>query len=149
MAAGSKLFYGRDRHATCAHPTISIDHSPPEVNRVHTKRFPYPGLGRCEAVVSDGMVYAVATDPALSDEIDAQTRNALLELDRILANAGSDKAGLLQATVYLSDIKQKRALDPIWIDWIGPEANWPQRACVGVDLDDGCLIEIVVTAKTL
>ena len=72
-----------------------------------------------------------------------------LELDRILRNTGSGKAGLLQATVYLSDVKQKQAVDPIWIDWIGPEENWPQRACVGVDLDEGCLIEVVVTAKTL
>ncbi len=114
-----------------------------------TKRFPYPGLGRCEAVVSDGIVYAVATDPVSSDTIHLQTRNALAELDRILRNANSGKPGLLQATVYLSDIQQKPELDEVWIDWIGPEQNWPQRACVGVDLDEGCLIEIVVTAKTL
>lgn len=113
------------------------------------KRFPYPGLGRCEAVVSDGMVYAVATDPSLSEGIEAQARNTLEELDRILRNAGSAKTGLLQATVYLSDVKQKQALNPIWLDWIGPEDNWPQRACVGVELDEGCLIEIVATAKTL
>ena len=114
-----------------------------------TKRFPYPGLGRCQAVVSDGMVYAVATDPLVSEGIEAQTRNTLAELDRILENADSGKTGLLQATVYLSDVKQKQSLDKIWIDWIGSEENWPQRACVGVDLDEGCLIEIVVTAKTL
>lgn len=116
---------------------------------VATKRFPYEGLGRCEAVVSDGLVYAVATDPQGSDGILAQTKHTLDELNRILEQAGSGKAGLLQATVYLSDVKQKPEIDTIWIDWIGPEDNWPQRACVGVDLDEGCLIEIVVTAKVL
>lgn len=114
-----------------------------------TTRFPYEGLGRCEAVVSDGLVYAVATDPHSAKGILEQTRNALDELNRTLMKAGSGKLGLLQATVYLSDITQKTEMDTIWIDWIGPQENWPQRACVGVDLDDGCLIEIVVTAKLL
>ena len=112
-------------------------------------RFPYEGLGRCEAVVSDGLVYAVATDPHCADGILAQTRNALDELSSILEKAGSGRPGLLQATVFLSDVKQKQEMDTIWIDWIGPKTNWPQRACVGVDLEDGCLIEIVVTAKVL
>ncbi|WP_299084888.1 Rid family hydrolase [uncultured Ruegeria sp.] len=111
------------------------------------KRFPYEGLGRCEAVVSDGIVYAVATDPSLADGIIAQTQNTLNELRRILEAAGSGLAGMLQATVYLNDVRQKPNLDSVWLDWIGPETNWPQRACVGVDLDEGCLIEVVVTAK--
>lgn len=114
-----------------------------------TKRFPYEGLGRCEAVVSDGLVYAVATDPRCADGIVDQTANTLAELTRILERAGSGKQGLLQATVYLSDIRQKPQIDPVWIDWIGPQENWPQRACVGVGLDEGYLIEVVVTAKLL
>jgi hypothetical protein len=40
-------------------------------------------------------------------------------------------------------------MDPVWCTWIGPEENWPQRACVGADLDDRYLIEIVVIAKVL
>ncbi|MEL6421202.1 MAG: hypothetical protein AAFQ42_01945 [Pseudomonadota bacterium] len=40
-------------------------------------------------------------------------------------------------------------MDSVWIDWVGPEENWPQRACVGVDLYDDCLIEVVATAKVL
>lgn len=113
------------------------------------KRFPGESKGRCSAVVSGGLVYAVATDPICADGIVEQTRNTLHELDRVLARAGSGKAGLLQATVYLSDISNKTVMDPVWCEWIGPEENWPQRACVGVDLDDRYLIEIVVTATVL
>lgn len=113
-----------------------------------TKRFPYPGLGRCEAVVSDGRVYGVATDPELTDGVVSQMRNALAELDRILGRAGSGKVGLLQVTVYLSNIRNKVLIDPVWIEWVGPEENWPQRACLGVGLDEGCLVEIVVVART-
>jgi len=112
-------------------------------------RFPIEGKGRCTAVVSDGLVYAVATDPARADGIAAQTRNALAALDATLAEAGSGKAGLLQATVYLNDIADKTAMDAVWIPWIGPEENWPQRACVGAGLAPGDLVEIVVTAKVL
>jgi enamine deaminase RidA (YjgF/YER057c/UK114 family) len=97
--------------------------------------------------VSDGIVYAVATDPLLTDGIVLQTQNALDELSRILENAGSGLAGLLQATVYLADVKQKPEMDSVWINWIRSEKNWPQRACIGVELDEGCLIEVVATAK--
>lgn len=112
-------------------------------------RVPIPGRGRCSAVVSDGLVYAVATDPQTADGVTAQTRNTLAALERRLTEAGSGKAGLLQATVYLADIADKAAMDAVWIDWIGPEQNWPQRACVGAALEGDCLVEIVVTAKAL
>ncbi len=113
------------------------------------KRFPGEVEGRCSAVVSDGLVYAVATDPVCADGIAAQARNTLEELERLLANAGSGKPGLIQATVYLSDISNKPVMDAVWREWIGGRENWPQRACVGVGLDAGYLIEVVVTAKVL
>ena len=112
-------------------------------------RFPVPNLGRCSAVVADGYVYAVATDPVCADSLEAQTQNTLQELERLLDEAGSGLAGMLQATVYLSDIANKKRMDVVWLDWIGPETNWPQRACVGAALEDGYLIEVVVTAKVL
>ena len=110
------------------------------------KRFPGERKGRCAAVVSDGLVYAVATDPECAEGIDAQTHNTLQELDRVLAEAGSGKAGLIQATVYLSAIASKPEMDAVWNEWVGPEQNWPQRACVGADLAGDDLVEIVVTA---
>ncbi len=113
------------------------------------KRFPVEGKGRCSAVVSGGLVYAVATDPLCAEGIAEQTRNTLHELDRVLTKAGSGKAGLVQATVYLSDISSKSEMDAVWCAWIGPEENWPQRACIGVELEGRCLIEIVVVATLL
>ena len=110
------------------------------------KRFPEGSKGRCGAVVSGGHVYAVATDPNCAEGIAEQTRNTLHELDRVLTKAGSGKIGLVQATVYLSDISNKSEMDSVWCAWIGPEENWPQRACVGVELEDRYLIEIVVIA---
>jgi enamine deaminase RidA (YjgF/YER057c/UK114 family) len=113
------------------------------------KRFPGGSKGRCSAVVSGGLVYAVATDPICAEGIAEQTRNTLQDLERLLVKAGSGKAGLLQATVYLNDITNKPEMDSVWCEWIGPEDNWPQRACVGVELDEGYLIEVVVVAAVI
>jgi len=111
------------------------------------KRYPGEVDGRCSMVISDGHVYAVATDPVCADGIIDQTRNTLEELERLLIEAGSGKSGLIQATVYLSDISLKAEMDTVWIEWIGGQENWPQRACVGVGLDTDYLIEVVVIAK--
>jgi len=113
------------------------------------KRFPGAIEGRCSAVVSGGLVYAVATDPVCAEGIIEQTQNTLQDMDKILLKAGSGKIGLIQTTVYLSDISNKPEMDSVWREWIGPEENWPQRACVGAGLEDGYLIEVVVIAKIL
>ena len=113
------------------------------------KRFPEGREGRCGAVVSGGLVYAVATDPKCAEGVTEQTRNTLQDIERMLVNAGSGKVGLVQATVYLSDMSDKPEMDSVWCEWIGPEENWPQRACVGVELEAGYLIEVVVVATVL
>lgn len=109
-------------------------------------RYPEGRQGRCAAVSAGGLVYAVAVDPLESDGIAAQTRNALAEIERVLELAGSGKSLLLQATVYLSDMADKTVMNDVWCDWVGPEENWPQRACVGATLAKGHLIEVAVTA---
>lgn len=111
------------------------------------QRFPEDLKGKSSAVVSDGVVYAVAFDPGCEDGIKAQTSNALSYLDVVLGKAGSAKDKLLQVTVYLSDISLKPDMDNVWNEWIGGQEYWPQRACVGVSLHPGYLIEIVVIAK--
>ena len=113
------------------------------------KRFPSPGTGLCDAVVCDGVVDAVANDPVCADGITKQTQNTLQELERLLTTAGSGRAGLIQATVYLPDMTDKPEMNKVWLDWIGPQENWPQRACVGVGLTEGYLIEVVAMAKVL
>lgn len=114
------------------------------------RRVQGPAQGRCLAASHAGIVYAVAYDPKAAPGISAQTRNTLEFLDQTLADAGSGKSALLQATVYLSDMSMKAEMDRVWCDWIGPAENWPQRACVGADLgDDVTLIEVVVTAAEI
>lgn len=110
------------------------------------KRIAGEARGRCRAVAYNGLVHAVATDTSSAPTVADQTRRTLAALDDALAAAGSDKTRLLTATVYLRDISTKAEMDEVWCDWIGGQENWPQRACVGVDLAGDDLVEIVVTA---
>ena len=114
-----------------------------------TERFHGTSEGLCKSVVHNGLVYSVATDPEAAPTIEEQTRNTLIVLERNLNEAGSGKTGLLQATVYLTDLRNKPAMNAIWCEWLGGKEYWPQRACVGADLDPTYLIEVVVTAKVL
>ncbi|MCL6283319.1 RidA family protein [Ruegeria sp. 2012CJ41-6] len=106
--------------------------------------------GRSDVVAYGGMAFIVAYDPDAADGIEAQTRNCLRFLDAKLAEVGSGKNALLQVTIFLSDMSMKSDMDDVWCNWIGPEENWPQRACVGADLgDDITLIEITAIAAQI
>ncbi|WP_299503635.1 RidA family protein [uncultured Roseobacter sp.] len=114
---------------------------PSNIQRIHG-----PAKGRSTVSIFSGLVFAVAYDPDMTADIVDQTRNTLAFLDKHLVDAGSDKSAILQATVYLCDMSMKPKMDTVWEEWIGPPENWPQRACVGSDLGEGSLIEVVVTA---
>ena len=91
------------------------------------------------------MVWAVATAGGQGRTVREQTVATLRALDSNLAAAGASKHSILDATVYLSDIATKAEMDAVWNEWI-PAGAWPCRACVGVDLAPGDLVEIKVAA---
>ena len=63
-----------------------------------------------------------------------------------MAKCGSDKSQLLSATIYLTEIKLKLAMNEVWKAWLG-DLNRPARACVGgAELEPDVLVEIVVSA---
>jgi enamine deaminase RidA (YjgF/YER057c/UK114 family) len=110
------------------------------------ERFHGGAAGRARATSYNGLVYTVATDSTNAATIAEQTRNTLAALDKNLAEAGSDKTRIIQATVYLADMSNKAAMDEVWCAWIGPKENWPQRACVGANLAGANMVEIVIVA---
>ncbi|MCP5367689.1 MAG: RidA family protein [Hyphomicrobiales bacterium] len=110
------------------------------------KRIPGPYQGRVRAVNHGGLVYAVATARSDSPSVAEQTRLTLENLEQNLADGGSDRTRILQATIYLRDMATKDEMDAVWCDWIGDAGNWPQRACVGTDLAGNDMVEIVVVA---
>lgn len=108
-------------------------------------RFAGDWKGRCRAVAADGMVWAVATAKEAGPDVADQTRATLAKIEGSLRDAGTDLHHLVEATVYLTDMSKKAEMDAAWCE-IVPEDGWPCRACIGVDLAPGDLVEIKVRA---
>lgn len=90
----------------------------------------HAGPRMSEAVVHGGVVYLagqVAEDP--STDVGAQTRQVLAAIDRLLAEAGSDRTCILQAQVFLADISDFAAMNAVWDAWV-PAGQAPARATV-------------------
>jgi enamine deaminase RidA (YjgF/YER057c/UK114 family) len=100
-----------------------------------------------KAVEHNGTVYiagTTATDQSVG--MKQQTQQILEKIDGLLAKCGTNKSKLLSATVYISDMAQKAAMNEAWMAWIDVK-NPPTRACVAVELGTPkTLVEIVVTA---
>ena len=105
-----------------------------------------PRRGR--AVVFNGMVFLggqVAEDRSLG--IGEQTRQALAKVDKVLAQAGSDKSRLLSVQIWLKDIARDFAgMNEAWDAWADPDAL-PARATAQCEMGaPDVLVEIIVTA---
>ena len=82
----------------------------------------------------------------LSQDIRGQTKQTLANIDRILAQAGSDKSKLLRVEIWLRQMKYFEAMNTVYKDWLDSE-NVPARVCVESRLwDDAAEVEIMVTA---
>ena len=69
----------------------------------------------------------VADDP--SADVTDQTRQILDKIDRLLADAGTDKSKVLSANVWLSDISTFDQMNAVWDKWVTP-GQPPARATV-------------------
>ena len=88
-----------------------------------------------QAVVHGATVYLAGqvADRAKGKSVGEQTREILATIDRLLAEAGSDKTRLLSATIYLADIATFAEMNAEWDAWI-PAGNAPARATVEAKL---------------
>ena len=93
-----------------------------------------PGKRLSLGVVHGDLVYSagiVADDPL--PDAKKQTAQILAQIDRLLAEGGSDKSRILTATIWLSDIRHYAAMNEAWDPWVEP-GNTPARACVEAKL---------------
>jgi enamine deaminase RidA (YjgF/YER057c/UK114 family) len=106
---------------------------------------PNPVLAK--AVEYHGFVYVQGcTAQDLSKDVVGQTEEVLAQIDEILETHGTDKTRLLQAQIWLKDIRDREAMNKIWSAWL-PPAGAPARACVQAHMADARhLVEIMVTA---
>jgi enamine deaminase RidA (YjgF/YER057c/UK114 family) len=103
--------------------------------------------GRNKSTAYKDLVWTVATSYDTDLDIEGQTKEALNIIQNNLLELGSDKSKIVSAQVYISDIKSKSLMDAAWCEWFGSNPElWPQRACLGVNLEGKVLVEITVTA---
>jgi enamine deaminase RidA (YjgF/YER057c/UK114 family) len=61
--------------------------------------------------------------------VEEQTKQVLAKIDRLLAAAGTDKAKILSANVWLADMAGYAEMNAAWDRWVAP-GNPPARATV-------------------
>jgi enamine deaminase RidA (YjgF/YER057c/UK114 family) len=89
-------------------------------------------------------VVSLADDTSL--DCAGQTREALAYIDACLAKVGLDKRQIVQATIWLPDIRLRDAMNTAWIAWVDP-THLPARACVEAKLaSPAYLVEMVAIA---
>ncbi len=100
-----------------------------------------------EVAIHNGTVYLagqVADDT--SQDIGGQTRQVLAHIDRLLAEAGSDKSRILMCQIFLADLNDFAGMNAAWNAWVAA-GSAPPRATVQASLaNPGWRIEMVVTA---
>ncbi|MEH6772472.1 MAG: RidA family protein [Cereibacter changlensis] len=80
-----------------------------------------------EAVVYNGVAYLAGQVGNPGDSVADQTRTCLAEVDRILAEAGTDKTRILSTQIWLADISTFAEMNAVWDEWV-PQGHTPARA---------------------
>ena len=105
-----------------------------------------------QAIEVNGFVFAsgqIPIDPTTGQfaegDIQAQTRQSLLNAQAILQAAGTDLSHVVKTTVFLSDMANFAAMNEVYAQFFQPP--FPARSAVAVrDLPKGALVEIEVVA---
>lgn len=86
----------------------------------------------------------VAEDASL--DITGQTKQVLAAIEKLLAEAGSDKTKILSTTIYITDMANFPAMNTVWDAWV-VQGHTPPRATVQAQLANPAYkVEIQITA---
>ena len=87
-----------------------------------------------EAVVHGNTIYLAGEVPDdTSKDVTGQTEEVLAKIDKLLRQAGSDKAKLLSAQIFLPDMKDFAGMNIAWEKWVVP-GQTPARATIEAKL---------------
>jgi enamine deaminase RidA (YjgF/YER057c/UK114 family) len=104
------------------------------------------GARMSNAVVHGKTVYLAGVVGNPGDDVTAQTRTILTEIDRLLDLAGTDKTRILMTQIWLADISTFGQMNAVWDAWV-PQGNCPARATGESKLATPAYkVEIIVTA---
>jgi len=92
-----------------------------EIKRIET------GPRMSQAVVHNGTIYLAGQVGKPGESVTEQTREVLAQVDRLLAECGSDKTRILSAQVWLADMADFAEMNAVWDAWVAP-GHAPARA---------------------
>ena len=100
-----------------------------------------------QAVKTGGMIYCsgqLGLDPTtgnLRENIEAQTKQSMENLGKVLKEAGSDYSKIIKTTIFLADMNDFSVVNEIYKGYFGE--SYPARSCVQVaKLPKDGLVEI-------
>ncbi|MFU2076776.1 RidA family protein [Avibacterium endocarditidis] len=100
-----------------------------------------------EMCVYNGVAYLAGQVPENTQgNAYEQTKEVLGLIDKLLAEAGSDKSRILNAQIFLADMQDYAEMNRAWDEWVDRH-NPPSRATVEAKLAvPEWKVEIVITA---
>ncbi|MDQ7776986.1 RidA family protein [Paracoccus aminovorans] len=111
-----------------------------EIKRIET------GARMSQAVVYNGIVYLAGQVGKPGESVTEQTREVLAQIDRLLAECGSDKTRILTAQVWMADMADFAEMNAVWDAWV-PAGHTPARATGEAKLaTPDYKVEIIVVA---
>ena len=82
----------------------------------------------------------------ISQDVTGQTAQVLATIDKLLADAGTDKSRILMAQIFVANMKEFDGMNKAWDAWVA-DGNAPPRATIEARLaSPDYKVEIVVTA---
>jgi enamine deaminase RidA (YjgF/YER057c/UK114 family) len=93
------------------------------------------GARMSKAVVHGSTVYTAGqvAEKTKGGSVAEQTQEILALIDEILSEVGTEKAKILSATIYLSDISSFAEMNSVWDQWVD-KAHPPARATIEAKL---------------
>jgi len=119
--------------------------------KIYTDKAPKPIGPYSQAVLAGGLIFIsgqLGIDPEtgeLKQGIEEQTRQALINISHILAQAGSSLSGIVNVTAYILSMDEYPLFNNIYTEFFIDNA--PSRSVVGVSaLPRNALVEIEAVA---
>ena len=118
----------------------------PEIVRLHTD-----DPRASSVVVHNGVVrlsgqVGVIANLGTSD-LDQQVNETLAKIEKLLADVGTDKSRILEARIWLKDIKTDfAAMNAIWNKWVDPNCKGARYCVESALARETLLVEIQVVA---
>ena len=92
-----------------------------DIKRIET------GPRMSQAVIHNGTVYLAGQVGEPGASVTEQTTGVLAQIDRLLAECGSDKTRILSAQVWLASMGDFAEMNAVWDAW-APQGHTPARA---------------------